>query len=78
MPFQIFLRPINYYLCTRKKEKQFNPYYIMYRTRTCGDLRLADEGLVITLAGWVQISRMLGGLTLVDIRDGFGILVFVY
>ena len=29
----------------------------MYRTRTCGDLRLADEGLVITLAGWVQKTR---------------------
>ena len=29
----------------------------MYRTRTCGDLRVADEGLVITLAGWVQKTR---------------------
>ena len=32
----------------------------MYRTRTCGDLRLADEGLVITLAGWVQKTRKMG------------------
>ena len=33
----------------------------MYRTRTCGDLRLADEGLVVTLAGWVQKTRKMGG-----------------
>ena len=39
----------------------------MYRTRTCGDLRLADEGLVITLAGWVQKTRKMGGMTFVDI-----------
>ena len=39
----------------------------MYRTRTCGDLRLADEGLVVTLAGWVQKTRKMGGMTFVDI-----------
>ena len=43
----------------------------MYRTRTCGDLRLADEGLVITLAGWVQKTRKMGGMTFVDIRDRY-------
>ena len=37
----------------------------MYRTRTCGDLRLADEGLVITLAGWVQKVRNLGAMTFI-------------
>ena len=62
----LFSHRVKPYLCRLIKEE-------MFRTHTCGELRLAEVNREVTLAGWVQTLRKFGSITFIDLRDRYGV-----
>ena len=50
----------------------------MYRDKTCGELRIDDKDRKVTIAGWVQKNRKMGGMTFLDLRDRYGVTQVVF